>query len=272
MKPLYQIELNTTELCNRTCSFCPRAFDYPNLNLHMSTKTVLAIIQQTKKYTNHFSLAGRGEPLLCKNIYSIIDILIYNNCFVTVVTNGDFLDKHFDSLNKIMNFSVPYSKDVPHNLYKNYKMVVNCYDGQKDDWKKKYGDFPSINWTDARKDTNENFDKMINDSVLTNRGGYLPWKQNKREDALQKPCYQLWWKTFINYNGDVNLCCHDWTHIKNFGNIHETKFEDIWEKGLLDEYRTKLTKWGGRDLFDECRQCDATQNYNIAEKIYDTWK
>ena len=30
------VDFMLTELCNRTCDFCPRAVDYPNLNLHMN--------------------------------------------------------------------------------------------------------------------------------------------------------------------------------------------------------------------------------------------
>ena len=30
------VDFMLTELCNRTCVFCPRAVDYPNLNLHMN--------------------------------------------------------------------------------------------------------------------------------------------------------------------------------------------------------------------------------------------
>ena len=30
------LEINPTELCNRTCSFCPRGDWYPNKNEHLS--------------------------------------------------------------------------------------------------------------------------------------------------------------------------------------------------------------------------------------------
>ena len=39
------VEVNTTELCNRTCVFCPRHYPkvYPNRNLHMTVKGAEAI-------------------------------------------------------------------------------------------------------------------------------------------------------------------------------------------------------------------------------------
>jgi len=47
--PIY-IELNLTELCNMTCTFCPRSADYPNLNLHMSLDTIDTIATQLNDY------------------------------------------------------------------------------------------------------------------------------------------------------------------------------------------------------------------------------
>ena len=34
------LDINPTELCNRTCSFCPRGIDYPNQNLHISPEVI----------------------------------------------------------------------------------------------------------------------------------------------------------------------------------------------------------------------------------------
>ena len=45
---LYSVELSLTDLCSRTCSFCPRhdASIYPNRNLNMSIDTVTRIRDQ----------------------------------------------------------------------------------------------------------------------------------------------------------------------------------------------------------------------------------
>ena len=42
MASLISVQFNTTELCNRTCDFCPRVDPqvYPNRNLHMTVDTV----------------------------------------------------------------------------------------------------------------------------------------------------------------------------------------------------------------------------------------
>ena len=51
-KPLFSfIDINPTELCNRTCEFCPR-FDpkiYPNQNLHMDIDIANKIREELEK-------------------------------------------------------------------------------------------------------------------------------------------------------------------------------------------------------------------------------
>ena len=56
MKALQSITINPTELCNRTCHFCPRSDPkvYPNQNLHISEETVRRLSSELKlnAYTN----------------------------------------------------------------------------------------------------------------------------------------------------------------------------------------------------------------------------
>ena len=66
------VEINPTELCNRTCSFCPRHNPeiYPNRNLHMSLDTVSVLVEQLKaaNYSGEINITGFGEPFLNKQI------------------------------------------------------------------------------------------------------------------------------------------------------------------------------------------------------------
>ena len=270
--PIYQIELNTTELCNRVCSFCPRSFDYPNQDFHMTGDTVERLIGQTKEMTNHIAIAGRGEPLLCKNIHDIIDILVYNTQQVTLVTNGYKLDRNFGWLNSLLDFSSTHKQKIKHDLDSDFKLVVNCYNGEKKELENTFGKHKGVLFTEARLDTPDNMVQLINNSSLTNRGGFLPWKQHKRRDALQKPCYVLWWKTMINYNGDVNLCCHNWSDIKSFGNIYDETFKHIWENSELRLYREQLLEWNSRRFFKECATCDACHYQKKGALIHDEYQ
>lgn len=264
--PIHRVELNLTELCNRTCFFCPRALDYPNLNLHMTKEVAEQVCIQTEEYTNYITISGRGEPLLCKNLYEILETLVFYNKHIAMNTNGDFLDKHIDELDRILDLKKPrpkYKIGKEDKKWPKVPITVACYDGveQKEEREKIYKDYSNNLRFVARTETMDSMYK----GQMTNRAGALPWTQTK---WLERPCYFLYFKTYINWNGDVNLCCHDWKIIRNFGNILDKPFKEIWEEGLLNEYRTGLTKYGGREQFPECIECDNNQEWSYQKKFY----
>tara|TARA_B100001123_G_scaffold79080_1_gene89755 strand:- start:2864 stop:3712 length:849 start_codon:yes stop_codon:yes gene_type:complete len=263
--PIHRIELNPTELCNRLCSFCPRAYDYPNLNLNMTADTAEEIVLQTNQYTNYICIAGRGEPLLCPEIKEICQVMaLYNRKFY-LQTNGDFLDKHIQELDAIMNL-----KKLPKNGH--CKLLVNCYDGveQKLERQAKWQQYAALKITAAREDdpTLEEYKSRIATGKYVNRGGYLPWTFSP---AVQSPCYILFHKCYINWNGDIQICCHDWKVMKSFGNIFDKPFQEIWEGEELMKYRLTLQHAGGRQKFEECKNCDAIQQWEDTKRYYESW-
>lgn len=262
MVPLTQVELNITELCNRTCFFCPRAYDYPNLNYHMTPDIAEQAFKQTAPYTDYVTLAGRGEPLLGKYLYEILELAVKYRTRFRIITNGDTLHKHIDEIHKILNLtSTGYAK-----------LSVNCYDGedQYNEWTKLYKDFSAIEFTTKRRtDDVDNKWWRVEKKQVTNRAGAMPWTN---EIALDKPCFVLFHKTFIDYNGDVNLCCHDWKVIESYGNIMKKDFSEIWETGKLHDQRLGLTRYGSRANYTACMECDSLQEEDRCIKAYDSWK
>ena len=73
---LATVEINPTELCNRTCSFCPRSDPevYPNRKLHMTIELADTLSEQLHKanFTGDIHITGWGEPLLNPDILEII--------------------------------------------------------------------------------------------------------------------------------------------------------------------------------------------------------
>ncbi len=261
--PIHRIELNTTELCNRKCSFCPRAYDYPNLNLHMTADTAEEVILQTNEYTNYLCIAGRGEPLLCENILEIIELMVKYDRKFYLQTNGDHLDKHIENLDNIMNLSKRSHK---------YKMLVNCYDGkeQKEERLEKWKNYPGLRIVDDRTDDPEldQYKTRMKKGKYVNRAGYLPWMFEKTNNL---PCYILFHKCYINWNGDIQLCCHDWKVLHSFGNIHDMPFHKIWEGNELMDMRINLSKPGGRQKYKQCKTCDAAQDFDETKSYYEQW-
>ena len=94
------IELSTTELCNRTCVFCPRHDPkvYPNRNLHMSVEDAEMISKNIgSDFKGKISLTGFSENFLNKNFHDIIKVMRKNlsNSIFECNTNGDFLTEEY---------------------------------------------------------------------------------------------------------------------------------------------------------------------------------
>jgi MoaA/NifB/PqqE/SkfB family radical SAM enzyme len=241
---LQSITINPTELCNRTCYFCPRHDPkiYPNQNLHMSEETAKRLASQLKSidYKNKVIWSGNGEPLLNKNILNLIKIIHNDNPQLRiheVNTNGDKLSAVLiDDL---------YSAGINH-------IMVSVYDGEEsfEKFTKLFENYNSNSYT-LRKSYYHNLDL----TDFTNRGGAT--KLNSHVKFNENKCYLPFYRLFIDWNGDIILCCEDWRKItKNILklNINTHNIKEIWLSEVLNKYRTRL-KEGDRSL-SPCNSCN----------------
>ena len=89
------VEINTTELCNRTCVFCPRHDPavFPNRNLHLTVKGAQTIAEElaNNQYRGKISFSGFGENLLNPNFVEIVKEFHFYLPTATLEcnTNGD---------------------------------------------------------------------------------------------------------------------------------------------------------------------------------------
>ena len=67
---IWQIDVNITDLCNKTCSFCPRHDPevYPNRNLNTTIEDSTTIAKRLAEfdYVGRISFSGFGENFLNK--------------------------------------------------------------------------------------------------------------------------------------------------------------------------------------------------------------
>ena len=111
------VELSLIDVCNRSCSFCPKsdASIAPDTHQMMNRKIIDKIHDDLKEidYKGSIALCGYGEPLLHKDINYIAQKLS-KVASVEIITNGDVL-----------------SSKLLQNLYlsKASKVVISMYDG-----------------------------------------------------------------------------------------------------------------------------------------------
>jgi MoaA/NifB/PqqE/SkfB family radical SAM enzyme len=244
MEALQSITINPTELCNRTCHFCPRsdAKIYPNQNLHIAEDTIRKLSSELRlnNYSNRVGWSGNGEPLLTKDFYKLVKIVSNENPQLRVHeinTNGDKLTS--DIISKI------YEAGINH-------IVVSLYDGdeQLHKFSKLFQEYPDDTFTLRKSYYHSN-----NFKGFTNRAGAVDLNADMVDEYKSNKCYLPFYKLFIDWNGDQILCCEDWFKLsKNKLNINTHSLKDIWESTFLNNYRKHLQE-GKRDL-PVCNKCN----------------
>jgi len=239
--PLFSwVELNINELCNRTCPFCPRSGSYPNQNIHMDPGLAASIAFQLDSlgFGGVVNISGTGEPMLTKHIIDIVGEFGSRGIRVEIVTNGDQL--------KIPSIQSLFEAGL-------CQFVVSMYDGphQIEKFTNLFSeagiDKDQYTLRDRWYDEDEDFGL-----IYTNRAG----AQHELKKSAKRACHYPSYALYIDWNGDVLLCCQDmYNRIVNFGNVSEKSIFDIWIDPRLMEFRKTLIQ--GNRCKSPCNNCNA---------------
>lgn len=237
------VELSLIDVCNRKCSFCPKADEKvaPDTFQKMTRKIIDEIHDQLLEihFQGTISLCGYGEPLLHKDISYIVKKLS-NVSKVEIITNGDVLSsKRLQEL---------YLADVS-------KVLVSMYDGPEQIEKFKEmtrkANVPEnlVILRDRWYDQHNDFGVK-----LTNRAGTV--KTGAQEEVGKyKNCYYPTYQFLIDWNGNIYLCPQDWQRKVSMGNIMQETIFKIWTGKTLTEYRKNLIS--GKRCAGPCKSCNA---------------
>ena len=237
------IELSIIDVCNRSCSFCPKSDPKvaPNTYQRMQLSLINKLAEELKeiKYKGSVVLCGYGEPMLHKEI-NLICKKLSSVAFVEVVTNGDTLN----------------AKQIKELYVNNVnKVLISMYDGEHQ--RKKFQemieeskvpkDFVILRdrWYDSTKDFG---------LKLTNRTGTIKIG-DQEEIGKYKKCFYPSYQFLIDWNGDVFLCPQDWQRRVTMGNMMQEHIFDIWTSKIMSKFRKNLIK--GKRVDSPCTSCNA---------------
>lgn len=236
LSSLQTVEINSIDLCNRSCSFCPHSSveTYPNKKLKMSLDTITAIATQLSEfnYSNRVSFVGFGEPFLNKNLSIYIQTIKSFNPsikWLEVNTNGDFITR-----NKVEDLANAGCTHLTISMYD--------YDITEKISELLYG--VDIILTFKHLYNHETI-ALVNRKEIVNDTIYL---------GLSRQCYVPFYKMFIDWNGDVLLCNNDWGRESIIDNINNRSIKDIWMGDTLFTYRKLLYEYN-RSLVP-CNKCN----------------
>lgn len=95
MKRFKRIYIETTNICNLSCSFCPLTSRPLEM---MDTDRFTKILSEVRPYTDFIYLHLMGEPLLNPNLSDFLSTAKHHDVKVQITTNGTLLMAHRDLL------------------------------------------------------------------------------------------------------------------------------------------------------------------------------
>tara|TARA_E500000178_G_scaffold354762_1_gene424969 strand:- start:2901 stop:3344 length:444 start_codon:yes stop_codon:yes gene_type:complete len=93
--------------------------------------------------------------------------------------------------------------------------------------------------------------------TMSNRGGLMEKAVHKilpLKKSLSKKCNYPSYTFFIDYNGDVLMCSHDWGKKKILGNLNDNSIIEIWTSKKSMKARNLLIN--SKRNFSPCNVCD----------------
>ena len=213
--PFLSSNVETTDHCNRKCSFCPNSLiDKPAEFMPLDMYTDILRQLMEGGYEGRLHLYQRGEPLLDDRLveWTAMARKALPKCHLYISTNGDHL-----------------TRKVAHQLIKAgmNEIEVSHYDGERLELMRETSHLHGIVL---------HYDKKLSNPKghWFNRGGLVDVPAAMKFE--NNFCWWIFRKAAIKCNGDYMLCCADWFGGK-FGNVKDHTIMELWEGKGVWRYR-----------------------------------
>jgi MoaA/NifB/PqqE/SkfB family radical SAM enzyme len=258
------VEFNVTDLCNRRCWMCPHTNTeiFPNTSDMMQLSTVKNVVDTLVQYdySNGITFGSWGEPWLNPNIIDMVSYVSEKlpKCLIMLYTNGDRLVKGsipgYGEID-IQDFIDAGVTELHIDIYDNDERCALILNKVK----------PLIGIVNLV--IHRRYTLVDSDIFLTRAGVMDPLtglkpsdnvrRSNKRLAAHMGKCFAPIAGAFIDVDGSVRACCHEWgRELPTGGNVNDTPFPEIWRHSeSMNQLRKTLLN--SRTLISPCDQCDA---------------
>ena len=216
------VEISNSGMCNRKCSFCPRSDpSYEHVNEFISKDLHKKIFTELSKleYKGMIIYSGYVEPLLDKKIFDCIKEARYflPEAQIEIITNGDVLN--LERAKKLFDSGLS-------------TLLISVYDGPEEE-KKFYQLCKELKLNEDQYVIRNRYMSADNDFGLniSNRSGNLEnseFKIKPLKTSLKMNCNYPAYTFFIDYNGDVQMCSHDWGKKYIIGNFNHIIFSMVY--------------------------------------------
>lgn len=231
-----EVILETTTLCNRSCSYCPVSIKRRE-TYFMESSLHNKIIEELSAMGFKGSLLYQffSEPLMDKKLEKHLNYARkkLNGSSIEIYSNGDLLTKK--RLNSLIKAGASIIKVTLHEN-KNTKAFLGTYSKLSSFEKSKIAI------------------RELNDSMLLSTRGGIASVKNKE---IKKKCGYPSNSLTIDAYGNVVLCCEDYLSSVKFGNAAKNTITEIWNNHEFRKIREDTLK--GRFSLAICRNCTLKQ-------------
>ncbi len=249
--------IETTALCDLSCSFCPRE----KITKHMDFQLFKAIVDEASCYgARSFSLHLFGEPLLYPRFSDAVRYIKLKNRRHTILltTNGTQLNRRCDEVIGLPIDQVywtwrpeaKFTEETKEKLRRWGRFRVRFIEEVTppeayEEWK---------DWSNVEGRKLHNYGGNIQTSDFSS----VPDVEKGSSSATRYPCYHLWLAPAVAWNGNILICCAD-PHAKEvLGQFPEMSVHQAWKSSKLEEIRQSHLQGTYKGI---CSNCDVWKNY-----------
>ncbi|MFQ5700398.1 MAG: radical SAM/SPASM domain-containing protein [Acidobacteriota bacterium] len=283
------LQIQTVTGCQADCIFCPfgETFDLQPKG-RMDPDLFRRIIAEARRHgVRRISPYLMNEPFIDKDLFSKI-VYIHEqipDSKVVVTTNGGVLtrarvDEMLDIGDALKALYVSFQgieKDAYEKTMRgamHFEHTMENINYLLEQQRKRVTEYPRVWITmvsteiiDAKKAVAYWKKRGVRTkyTALENRGGNIADAESySTTGAMQyfSTCTRLFKQGYINFNGDMVLCCTDYSRKQVLGNIRDSSIYDVWNGEKAMDIRRRFL--GGRiDTIDLCCDCKVDEEVEV---------
>jgi radical SAM protein with 4Fe4S-binding SPASM domain len=261
------VRVETTNHCQADCSFCPRS-TIGRAKSFMKQELFEKVVREcVEGGCRLMHLHGFGEPLLDKQLPERIRYCKKMGIpRVKIFTNGDLLrgdvaQRLLESGVDEIKISIDGADSKEFNLLRvglDHSKVLENVKAFRKLRDEVAAEKPTIVAATCQTSNREQTEEMLAGVVdhidftrIHNWGGALGERIGQR---IRKPCDRLWRTFTVLVNGDVSLCCLDYSGKEVLGNVTSDRIADVWNNERYRQLR-RLHRDSRQDQIPLCSGC-----------------
>lgn len=283
------ITIEPTNVCNLHCPVCETgAGILKRPKGYMTLEQFKTILDNLGEQVNQLLLYFMGETFLNKEAYAMIAEARSRGIFVSVCTNGDFVDGHrlVESGVNEVSFQIGGITQKTHEVYRQGSNLVRVVENIREAWSSKYYDHhdnvglraglivmkhnehevPKFkDWCRSAGIGSELISPCVRNveqaaQFLPSGQRYQIYDQSALKQGILRPkvvphnrCWWIYYSTVICWNGDVVPCCRDAQGDYVMGNALQQDFREIWNGRMYRLFRQAIAT--EQNQVGLCRLC-----------------